>query len=173
MSESINKTFDEVYKRNIDTVYTVSFLHLKNRSDAEDAAQTVFMKYLTSCPVFENPEHEKSWFVLTARNYCRNLLKHWWNRRRADSDCGEAAVPSFACESDGDMTEALMKLPEKYRELIYLYYYEEYSVREISEITGKKESTLRTQIQRARERLKKQLEKEGIHSERDKIVSDV
>ena len=164
---------EDIYRRNIDTVYATAFLHLKNKSDAEDAAQTVFMKYLAASPDFTDENHEKAWFILTTRNHCRNMLKHWWNRLKTDTENEESCVSAFAGEKDGDLTEMLMTLPEKYRELIYFYYYEEYSVKEISHITGKNESTIRTQLARAREKLKKKLERKGVCCERSEVNLNV
>lgn len=164
--------FYELYKRNIDAVYQISFLHLKNKNDAEDAVQTVFMKYLTLMPEFQNRNHEKSWFILTARNHCRDILKHWWNSRRS-SDEYEKSYIAFEDKPDGDITAALLKIPEKYRELIYLYYYEEYSVKEISGMINKNESTIRTQLARAREKLRKIIDLEGKEDERDKIFQSI
>lgn len=160
-----------VYCRNVDMVYRIAFLHLKNRSDAEDVVQNVFMKFLALKPEFANSDHEKSWFVLTARNHSRDMLKHWWNARRSADEpeiCAE-----FEEKADGEITAALLKIPDKYRELIYLYYYEEYSVREIAAMIHRNESTVTTQLARGREKLRKILEAEGKQNERKNIISSI
>jgi len=167
------REFDEIYGRNIDTVYAVALLHLKNKSDAEDAAQSVFMKYLTAEPEFNDRNHEKAWFITTVRNHCRNITSHWWNRGRVEEERNEECFSVFADEPDGNLTEALMKIPEKYREIIFLFYYEEYSVKEISALTGRNESTVRTGLQRGRERLKKIIEKEGMYSGKTEVIRNV
>ncbi len=151
--------FRSIYDRNADTVYRTAYLHMKNKSDAEDAVQTVFMKYYVLNPEFANRNHEKAWFILTTRNHCRDLLRNWWNTGRS-SFGNEEAYELFGSLPDGQVTAALLKLPDKYRELIYLYYYEEYSSKEIAEMTGLNESTLRTRLMRARNKLKKLIETE-------------
>lgn len=173
MNPDKQKEFDEIYERNINTVYAVAFLYLKNKSDAEDAAQSVFMKYLTAEPEFTDRNHEKAWFILSVKNHCRNAAKHWWNAGRAAEEREESCVSVFADEPDGRLTEALMSLPQKYREIIYLYYYEEYSVREISGMTGKNESTVRTRLQRGREQLRKIIEKEETADGKTEVIGNV
>ncbi len=172
MENIINDEFFELYKRNIDTVYQIALLHLKNKSDAEDATQTVFMKYLVSKPEFNDLNHERSWFILTSRNHCRDLLRNWWTSRRTDSK-NEEVYQMFENEPDGDVTAALMKLPDKYKELIYLYYYQEYSIKEISDIISRNESTIRTQLGRAREKLRNYFQLEGIKNEKHKIIQGI
>ncbi len=172
MESIINSEFYEIYSRNIDTVYQIALLHMKNKSDAEDATQTVFMKLYVQKPKFNDLGHEKSWFIITTRNHCRDLLRNWWTSRRTDSK-KEEIYQIFEDEKDGYITTALMKLPDKYRELVYLYYYQEYSIKEISAIICRNESTIRTQLARAREKLRKNLESEGIKNEKLKVFHGI
>lgn len=151
--------FYELYERNVDTVYQIAYMHLRNRSDAQDAVQNIFLKYLDVKPAFENDEHEKAWFIVASRNHCRDVLRTWWKRKRTE-DAPEQIYESFGSDEEGEITQVLMKLPAKYREILYLYYYKEYSLKEISVMLKIKESTLRTQMCRARERMKKHLEEE-------------
>lgn len=159
MNDKDRDEFREIYYRNSDSVYKIAFLHLRNKSDAEDAVQSVFLKYCMLKPEFQNNEHEKAWFIVTARNHCRDILRSWWNRERTEG------FPELTCEflSDnpyGDILEAVMKLKDKYRDLIYLFYYEGYSTVEIAKMLEKNESTVRTQMNRAREQLKKIIRQE-------------
>lgn len=156
--------FKEIYRRNIDSVYQTAFIHMKNRSDAEDAVQTVFMKYITLKPVFKNPVHEKAWFIVAVRNHCRDMLRSWWLSGRTESD-SEKTEEFFRDREDGYITEAVLRLPKKYRELIHLYYYEEYSNSEIARMLGINESTVRSRMMRARDRLKRIIEKEKQKNE--------
>jgi len=173
MNSDKQKEFDKIYERNINTVYAIAMLYLKNKNDAEDAAQNVFMNYLTAEPEFKDRNHEKAWFITAVRNHCRNITGHWWNRGRVTETREESSVSVFADEPDGMLTEALMSLPDKYRELLYLFYYEEYSVREISAIAGIKESTVRTRLQRGREQLRKKIEKEETADGKTEVIGNV
>lgn len=158
--------FREIYNRNISTVYKIAYMHLKNKNDAEDVAQTVFLKFINTRPVFREREHEKAWFIVTARNQSRDILKHWWNRGRTESEnIAQQSYRSFDNSGEGWISETLLKLPASYREVLYLYYYEEYSVKEISEILKKSETSVRTNLCRAREKVKKILEKEDKSDE--------
>ncbi len=156
--------FSDMYKRNINMIYRISLLHLKVQADAEDAVQSVFLKYLKASPSFKDYEHEKAWFITATKNHCRDVLKGWWHSKKKDSDIPEAST-EFSYGSEGEITEQLMKLPEKYKDVLYLYYYEEYSIKEISAILKRNESTIRTQLCKGRERLKKRIDNREVHYE--------
>jgi len=143
----------ELYQRNMDMVYRLCYLYLKNPSDAEDAVQSVFLKLVKSPISFNDYEHEKAWLIVTSRNYCKDILKSWWRTRRVDMDSLPEAAAWDNDEQSGEVLEKLLLLPEKYKTVLYLYYFEEYSVREIAEILGRKVSTIQTQLSRGRERL--------------------
>ena len=146
--------FNELYQKHKDMVYRLCYLYLKNRSDAEDAVQSVFLKYISSKATYENPSHEKAWFITTSKNYCMNALKNWWKSRRiAIEDLPEIPTCDTHVER-GVVFEKLLSLPAKYKTVLYLYYYEGYSINEISVILGRKTSTIQTQLSRGRERLK-------------------
>lgn len=89
VNSSLLRTDEELtdlYARHIDTVYRICYTLLRSIPDAEDAAQSVFLK-LMECPVrFENPAHERAWLIATAKNHCLDLLKHWWRRKRVELD---------------------------------------------------------------------------------------
>lgn len=145
-----------VYDRQFGRVYRIAMLYLKNSADAEDVAQTVFLRYLEKKISFRDPEHEKAWFITAARNRCRDILRSYW---RKNVDFGE--VPEQAGEerdAESALLPLILKLPLKYREVLYLYYYEEYAVREISRMLGRKESTVQTQLADARKKLKQMIE---------------
>lgn len=168
MIETDRAGFQEIYMRNADRVYQISFLHLKNKADAEDAVQTVFLKYCSLKPEFRNPDHEKAWFILTTRNHCRDIMKNWWNRNRTEEE-PERVCEVFSDKPYGYISDAVLKLKDRYRDLIYLYYYEEYTSAEIAAVLEKNESTVRTQLCRAREQLRKIIEKEEKQDEGRKI----
>lgn len=148
-----------LYRRRVGIVYQICLMLLKNVPDAEDACQTVFRKVLEQSEPFRDPEHERAWLIATARNECRNQLKHWWRTRRA----GEEALETIPWEApeDGEVWQALLSLPERERTALYLHYYQGYSTEETAELMGTKPATLRTWLFRARGKLKQRLEAEG------------
>lgn len=147
----------ELYIRQHQRIYRLAMLYLKNSLDAEDAVQNVFLKYMKKSVVFQDCNHENAWFITVTRNYCRDELRSFWRR---SVDTGE--LPEFPSEKEEEsrLLEKVMRLPDKYREVLYLFYYEKYSVREMSELLSRKESTIQTQLASARKKLKKELEKE-------------
>ena len=148
-----------LYQRRFGMVYQICLVLMKNVPDAEDAAQTVFRRVMERGQVFRDPEHEKAWLIVAARNECRNQLKHWWRTRRA----GEEALESLTWEQpeDGDIWESVLRLPEKYRLTLYLHYCQGYTAQETAEILGKNPSTVRTWLVQGRKELKKLLEAEA------------
>ena len=147
----------EIYYRNIGTVYRLAYLYLKNPADAEDAAQSVFLKMIRSGHRFDSIQHEKAWCISVTKNHCRDLLKSFWRTRRADLE----RLPEAADETppeEGVLLEMILTMPGKYKEVLYLYHYEGYSVRELASILNQKESTLQTRLATGRKMLKKNFE---------------
>lgn len=152
-----DKEFAEIYQRNVSRIYKLSYIYLRNSADAEDAVQSVFLKVLQSNVDFNDYDHEKAWLITTTKNHCKDILKSWWKRKRVDLE----KLPEIASHDEyiqeRAIIEKLLTLPEKYRVVLYLYYLEDYSVKEISELLVRNESTIRSQLQRGRERLKNNL----------------
>jgi RNA polymerase sigma-70 factor (ECF subfamily) len=147
-----DKEFASVYDRNIKRVFQICRLFLKNPADAEDAAQTIFERYMRLGRRFADDSHEKAWFITVSRNYCRDELKSFWKRYRADIAGEEMAA---ACETvESGLADALRKLPAKCKDAIYLYYIEGYSVSEMSRLLHRNESTLRNHLAEGRRLLK-------------------
>lgn len=153
-----NCEFEELYRRNADMVYRICFLRLKSAEEAEDAVQNIFLRYLKKPKEFSDCEHEKAWFITASQNYCKDVFKFGGRLRRVELE----SLPDRAYEpesGESELFEKLMSLPEKYREVLYLYYYENYSAKETAGLLRRNESTVRTQLSKGRERLKKLLEK--------------
>jgi len=148
----------EVFVRQHKRVYRMALLYLKNVSDAEDAVQNVFLKYMEKEIVFENEQHEQAWFLTVTRNYCKDQFKSFWNRF---VDMGEIPEAAGDEREEGKLLEYIMKLPQKYKEVLYLYYYEEYSVKEMAAMLSRKESTIQTQLFDARKKLRGMLGEEA------------
>ena len=142
---------NDIYERQIDRVYRTAMMYLKNSADAEDVVQGVFLRFLEKSPKFANEDHEKAWFIRVTRNFCKDVLKTFWKK---NVNLGEVPEPIAAEETQSDLLETVLTLQEKYREVIYLYYYEGYSVKEMSAILRRKESTIQTQLSAARKKLK-------------------
>ena len=140
-----------------DTVRRICMVHLKNAADTEDIFQTVFLKYVLHSPVFDSPEHEKAWIIRVTVNACKDLLKSFFQSKTLPLDTLRA-VPAKGTEDYSDVLEAVLSLPAKYKDVVYLYYYEEYSAAEISRILRKNVNTVYTLLNRARQMLKDKLE---------------
>ena len=139
-----------------DTVRRICFMHLKNHSDTEDVFQEVFLKYILYERPFESPEHEKAWIIRVTINCCKDLLKSFFRSRVRtlnDADLNTLQAP----EESTVVLDAVLRLPEKYRDVIYLFYYEGYSAVEIAKILDKRANTIYTWLARAREKLEKAL----------------
>ena len=150
-----DKEIEEIYRRQSKTVYRVCFAYLKSAADAEDALQDTFLQLIRKGPAFESEEHEKAWLIRTASNICLNVLRHWWRKREDIDELYELAGPEN--KESGDVLRAVMALPDRYRIVIYLYYYEGYSTVEIAKMLNRPESTVRNHLHEARARLKEAL----------------
>lgn len=135
--------------RYADMVLRIAYQNLKNKADAEDITQEVFVR-LVQANAFENEEHIKAWLVRVAINLCKDFRKTAWFRKRTSLTTDW--LP-FSEEQQG-LLEELWQLPSKDRNIIYLYYYEGYSVPEIARILHKNENTLSSQLSRAKSKLK-------------------
>ena len=117
------------------------------------------MKLLTTRPHFRDLEHEKAWLIRVTINACHDLRRSVWSRNR--TELPENLADSFETPQDNALYAAVFSLPEKYRVVVLLYYYEDYSIQEISEMIQRNPSTIQTQLERARKKLKMQLEQKG------------
>lgn len=135
-----------------DMILRISYQYLKQTCDAEDICQTVFLKYLTANMAFDSIDHEKAWIIRTTINACKDHLKSAFFRRTvALEDAAQVAAPAVP---DTWLLDAMKGLPEKYRISLYLYYYEEYSAREIADVMGVSESAVGQYLTRGRRKLR-------------------
>ncbi len=161
-------------------VYRLAFSQVKSRSDADDIHQEVFVRYITRKPDFESEEHEKAWFIRVTTNLCKNWWKTAWRRRvismseyeageirqkqggqRQSGRWSENTQSALEREKETNLIDVVKILPQKYRLVIHLFYYEEMSIEEIGKALDLKASTVRTQLTRAR-RILSELLKEDI-----------
>lgn len=135
-------------------IYRLAFSILKNRDDSEDVYQEVIMKFCKHYGEFKDEEHEKAWLIRVTVNQCKSLLRLSWFKNREELD---ENIPHLDKVKD-DVYYAVSGLPLKYRTVIYLFYYEEYKISEIANILNEKESTIKSQLSRARKMLKNKME---------------
>lgn len=140
-----------------DTVRRICMVHLKNYSDTEDIFQTVFLKYVLHSKPFESEEHEKAWIIRVTVNACKDLLKSVFRSQTVPLDT-LIETPQAQELQHTELLGAVLSLPPRYKDVVYLYYYEGYSAEEISRILKKNVNTVYTLLTRARKILKKELE---------------
>ena len=142
-------------------LYRVAFANMRNRADAEDAVQEAFLRYMKDEKPILNREHEKAWLIRTTIHICMDILKSSWHRRTVpleESLMAESKAVYLPYQVRDDRTlEAVLKLPVHYRNPIYLFYYEDYSIHEIAGVLHEKEGTIKTRLRRGREEVKKLL----------------
>ena len=145
-----------------DGLMRVCLLYLKDYASAEDAVQETFLRAYKSYSSFEGRSSEKTWLTTIAVNVCKNMLHSWlWQKRQEVEDWEEVLKSDNQTPEETAVLKALMQLPEKYKTVLYLYYYEEYSCKEIAEMMQKKESTVRSLLKRGRETLQKKIGGDG------------
>ena len=139
-----------------DMIRRICLCHLKNSADTEDVFQGVFLKFLLYEGEFADAAHEKAWFIRVALNACKDYQKSLFRRRTLPL---EALAEEAASISPGqcEVLDAVLSLPAKYRDVIYLHYYEGYSAAEMGRILGRKESTVYSLLSRGRAMLKETL----------------
>ncbi|MDE5588484.1 MAG: sigma-70 family RNA polymerase sigma factor [Acetatifactor sp.] len=155
MNCSLNMDDDiaKIYKRQADTVYRVCFSFMKNTSDAEDMVQETFLKLISCKKKFESEEHEKAWLIVTASNTCKDELRRW--KRRLENMNVFLRRGNTVQREDSEIRQQVLDLPVKYRQVIYLHYYEGYRTAEIADMFHCSESTIRNQLLRGRKILQR------------------
>ena len=137
-----------------DLILRLSYTYLKSTQDGEDICQMVLLKLLTEDRVFESPEHERAWVVRVAINACKDELRAFRRRAVPLDAAAEAEAPELP---RSEVLDAVMALPEKYREAVYLFYYEGYSIDEIAALTGRSGAAVSAHLSRGRKKLKTML----------------
>lgn len=157
------QVFEQLVDEYSDMIYRIAYQNLRNSYDAEDIMQDVFLSLLKSNAEFSDSAHIKAWLIKVTVNKCIDYKKSARNRTTVTLDEQAAYYDS---EEQGVMEE-IFKLPEEERNIIYLYYYEGYTIAEIAQILGKKQNTVNSKLQRARKKLKALLTKGGYYYERN------
>lgn len=157
LSLRTDEDVDYILDKYSDTVYKIAYSQTKDRYHAEDVFQEVFLRLIKKRPTFENESHLKAWLIRVTINCSKSIFLSSHFKKRAVLDESIEDTKHIVTE-DSHVYEAVMTLPKKYGRVIYLFYYEGYSVREIANILQSKEATIKTQLARGRKYLKKILE---------------
>jgi RNA polymerase sigma-70 factor (ECF subfamily) len=152
-SYELNDYIQEAVEKYSPSIIRIAFTYVKNMADAEDILQDTFLSFLQLNPLFESAEHEKAWFIRVAINKSKNYLKSGWFKNKVPLTEDLSYMP----EEEHGLLEEVMKLDEKYRIPIHLFYYEGYSIDEIADLMQAKSTTIKTWLSRGRKILKKKL----------------
>lgn len=150
---------DEVYKKYADRLFSAAFSVCQNQADADDVVQDTFVKYCTARVNYSDEEHIKAWLLRVAINRAKDIRSTFWRKNKVSWE-EYVSLLVFEEPEDEHLFEAVMSLPQKYRMVIHLYYYEEYPVSEIADILHLREGTVKSQLHRGRALLKKMLVEE-------------
>lgn len=137
-----------------DMIRRICFLYLKNYSDVDDVFQEVFLSLIKNKDKLQSPAHEKAWLIRVSINKCKDLLKSYWYRNVDSLD--DVELP-FETKEENELMQVILTIPQKYKEVIYLFYYQDYSVPEIARMLKQKENTIYSQLNRARQLIKEKL----------------
>jgi RNA polymerase sigma-70 factor (ECF subfamily) len=149
---------EDIILRYHDTVYRIAFTYCRNTHDAQDIAQEVFVRYLKKTPQVSSEEHLKAWLIRVTINTAKSLMTSSWFKKVVPISENEPVISDEPTHADTYF--AVMSLSEKYRSVVMLYYYEDYTIREIAQILERTETAVQTQLQRARAMLKNKLKEE-------------
>lgn len=147
---------DILVKKYKNHLYAAAFQICKNAADAEDVVQETFFAYYMTEKSFESEEHSKAWLLRTAINKAKNVNRAFWRRNRVPFEEYMTELPFETADAE-ELFEDVMRLPEKYRIVIHLFYYEEYSVREIAKLLEVSEGNVKVRLTRGRKLLKNRL----------------
>ena len=156
LNTPVNNDLDTLFRTYGDMVYRLALVRTRSVADAEDVVQDVFLRCLRNNPGFESAEHQKAWLIKVAINCSKSLLGSAFRRHSVPEDAAGDLVSEDE-QRDSTVYDAVMRLPEKYRTAIHLYYYEDYAVKEIAQVMRASESTVKSWLYRARGMLKEEL----------------
>ena len=150
---------DKAYKEYADRIFAAAFSVCRNQADAEDVVQDTFLKYHSIHRDFESEEHIRAWLLRVAINRARDVAGSFWRRNRVSWEEYMDEL-EFEEPADNRLFDAVMRLPDKYRIVIHLFYYEDYNVAQIAGVLHCREGTVKSQLNRGRKLLKDMLMEE-------------
>jgi RNA polymerase sigma factor (sigma-70 family) len=156
-TQLVNDNFSEKYCLYGDMLFRICMVYLGNKEDVEESMQEAFIKLIYNCPPFTSDEHEKAWLIRITINICKDMLRSVWRKRVVKMNNIENYYDN---PSDMHIIEEILELPTKYKAVIHLYYFEDYSVKQISETLKITSSAVKMRLKRGRDILKIELEGE-------------
>lgn len=150
---------EEIFQAHGDRLFSIAYTVCQNREDAEDVMQDTLLRYSCAKKEFESGEHIKAWLIRVAINRARDVRSSFWRRNQTGWEEEMAALP-FEEPEDSRLFEAVMGLPEKYRTVIHLFYYEDYDIREIARLLRCPGGTVKSRLSRGRTLLKEILKED-------------
>ena len=150
---------EAVITKHSDMVYKLALAQTKNAADADDVYQDVFLRFIKKKPDFESDEHQKAWFLRVTINCSKSMSSSAWRKKTLPLD----ESMEHTTKEQLDLLSELQKLPKKYSAVIHLFYYEDMSINEISNVISKSPSAVKMRLSRARKMLK------GIIKEEDYV----
>ena len=144
-----------------DMVYRLALTRVRNRQDAEDIVQSVFLKLMKNIDRLESEEHVKAWLIKVTANEGKSLFSSGWRKHTFSlddkSEIEDISVQPREVPEQNDVLKAVFRLPERYRIVIHLFYYHDFSTEEIAQMLGRSNHTVRSQLSRGREKMRKDL----------------
>ena len=156
-------TTEEAYRRYADRVFAAAFSVCRNQDESDDVVQDTFIRYHTGKYDYTDENHVRAWLMRVAINRARDLRMSFWRRSRVSWEEYMAELP-FEEPGDSRLFAAVMNLPDRYRTVIHLFYYEDMSVKEIAAALRIGQSAVKTALHRARNHLKEYLKEDGTHA---------
>lgn len=155
----MRQSLQELFERYQNNLYAAAFNICKNAEDAKDVVQETFIQYYSLKKEFDNEQHIRAWLIRVAINKAKNMNRSFWrkNKRSLEDYMGTL---TFETPESEELFETVMALPEKFRIVIHLFYYEEYAIREIADILKISESNVKVRLSRGRSLLKEKLQEE-------------
>lgn len=167
LSEDREAAIDKIMDQYGQEILQLAYSYVKNKAIAEDLTQEIFIKCYKNLHHFKRKSKLRTWVWQIAANHCKDYLRSWHNRtmmicdekaKTGSSQKEEVEKQVIQKEEDKQLTEAVMGLPDPYREVIYLYYFEELTIKEISEVAEINKNTVKTRLKRAKDLLRESLE---------------
>ena len=154
----------ELFEKYQNNLYAVAFNVCKNAEDAEDVVQDTFIQYYSFKKQFDNEQHIRAWLIRVAINKAKNMNRTFWRKNKMSLEDYMETL-TFETPESSELFEAAMSLPEKYRIVVHLFYYEDYSIHEIAGILKLSESNVKVRLSRARSLLREKLQEEWANDE--------
>ena len=155
-----NACYEQIVRKNIDTVYRIAISYTKTPADADDIVQQTFIKLIEKQPQFESRDHEKAWLIRVCINLCKDRLKSSWHSRVFSIQDKEFTAPLYEFPDQYPLLNYIRTLPPNQRAAIYLFYYEDMPVNEICRAMNAKQNTVLSWLRRGRKALEKMIKEE-------------